>query len=245
MPQGGRITIETSRSEGSDTREHTGDDPGPRVRLAVTDTGTGMDAHTRARIFEPFFTTKEPGKGTGLGLATVYGIVRQSGGSISVDSEPGAGSTFTISLPRIAEIAPAADAPAAPPRRGSETVLVVEDEGEVRALVHSLLAEHGYLVLSAGRPSDAIRIAEHHAGPIHLLVTDMVMPEMNGPALAWRLANVRPGMAVLYMSGYTDQTPDEGTSFLQKPFTPDSVARAVREVLDGLAPATPAAPEPA
>lgn len=204
------------------------------MKLAVTDTGTGMDAHTRARIFEPFFTTKEPGKGTGLGLATVYGIVQQSGGSISVDSEPGAGSTFTICLPRVEEAAFAVEAASAQAGRGSETVLVVEDEAEVRTLVHAVLAEHGYLVLSAGRPGEAVRLAERHAGPIHLLVTDMVMPEMSGPALARQLVAIRPEMAVLYMSGYSDLVVEDGPPLLQKPFTPGTIAQTVRAVLDGV-----------
>ncbi|MEX2222852.1 MAG: ATP-binding protein [Candidatus Rokuibacteriota bacterium] len=246
MPDGGRITIATSPADPDEMR--TGPAraaPGRHVTLVVADTGTGMDAHTQARIFEPFFTTKEPGKGTGLGLATVYGIVQQSEGHIRVASEVGDGTTFTISLPRVEDAAAAAAAPTAPPARGSETVLIVEDEDEVRALVHSVLADHGYLVLSAGRPSDAVSLAERHPGPIHLLVTDMVMPEMNGPALARRLLADRPEMAVLYMSGYTDQPVGTGGAFLQKPFTPDDVARAVRAVLDAVARATvPAGPTP-
>jgi signal transduction histidine kinase/HAMP domain-containing protein len=183
MPDGGRITIETSvvETSGPDANGHAEVGPGAHVRMAVTDTGTGMDAHTRARIFEPFFTTKEPGKGTGLGLATVYGIVRQSGGSIEVDSEPGAGSTFTVSLPQVEDAPATVDAPTAPARRGTETVLVVEDEAEVRTLVHAVLVGYGYLVMSAARPSEALELAERHPGPIHLLLTDMVMPEMGGP----------------------------------------------------------------
>ena len=200
----------------------------------VTDTGTGMDAHTQARIFEPFFTTKEPGKGTGLGLATVYGIVHQSGGSIQVESEPGAGTTFTISLPRVEDSAETEEAEASPPGRGTETVLIVEDEPEVRALVHSVLVDHGYLVLGAGRPSEAVSLAERHSGPIHLLVTDMVMPEMGGPALARQVLAGRPETAVLYMSGYTDHTLGDRSPFLQKPFTPETLARTVRAVLDAV-----------
>jgi signal transduction histidine kinase/CheY-like chemotaxis protein/HAMP domain-containing protein len=232
MPQGGRITIDTSAA-GPD---EPGAAPGSRrqARLAVTDTGTGMDAHTRARIFEPFFTTKEPGKGTGLGLATVYGIIRQSGGSIQVESELGAGTTFTISLPRVEESATTGDTPSTPAGRGSETVLIVEDEPEVRALVHAVLVDHGYLVLSAGLPSEAVELAERHPGPIHLLLTDMVMPGMGGPALARRILAGRPLMAVLYMSGYTDHTVEDGSLFLQKPFTPDTIARAVRAALDAV-----------
>jgi signal transduction histidine kinase len=229
MPQGGRLTIATSSTGPAEATEA---DPARQARLTVTDTGTGMDAHTRARIFEPFFTTKEPGKGTGLGLATVYGIVRQSGGTIQVDSEPGIGTTFTISLPRVEEGARIAPAPSMPPGRGTETVLIVEDEPEVRALVHSVLVDHGYLVLSAGRPSEALELAERHPGPVHLLVTDMVMPEMGGPALARRVLAGHPETAVLYMSGYTDHTLGEGAPFLQKPFTPDTIARTARAALD-------------
>jgi signal transduction histidine kinase/ActR/RegA family two-component response regulator len=230
MPEGGRITIATSAAVPDESAAGSA----RQANLTVTDTGTGMDAHTQARIFEPFFTTKEPGKGTGLGLATVYGILRQSGGTIQVDSEPGAGTTFTISLPQVEDRAETTETPSAPPRRGTETVLVVEDEAEVRALVHSVLVDHGYLVLSAGRPSEAVDLAERHPGPIHLLVTDMVMPEMGGPSLARQLIAVRPEMAVLYMSGYTDSTVGEGSLFLQKPFTPDTIARSVRAALDAV-----------
>jgi signal transduction histidine kinase len=228
MPDGGRITIATSAAA------TTGPDEGSHVRVAVTDTGTGMDAHTRARIFEPFFTTKEPGKGTGLGLATVYGIVRQSGGSIQVDSEPGIGSTFTISLPRVEDAQTTVEAPTAPARRGTETVLVVEDEAEVRELVHSVLANYGYMVFSAGRPGEALELVARHPGPIHLLVTDMVMPEMGGPALARKLLAERPETAILFMSGYTDHTLADGPPFLQKPFTPETIARTVRSALDAV-----------
>jgi two-component system cell cycle sensor histidine kinase/response regulator CckA len=206
--------------------------------LRIIDTGTGMDADTRSRIFEPFFTTKEPGKGTGLGLATVYGIVAQSGGSIHVDSALGQGTSFTLHFPRAAgtvEPPPMASLPAA---RGHETVLLVDDEYEVRTLLQQILEHRGYVVMSAGRPSDALRIAEHHVGPIHLLLTDMVMPEMSGAVLAERLSTTRPEMTVLQMSGYTDygsgaaEPSATAPAFLQKPFTPDTVARAVRAVLD-------------
>ncbi|MGH7420350.1 MAG: ATP-binding protein, partial [Candidatus Rokuibacteriota bacterium] len=236
MPDGGRITIAISTA-GPDEPDANGP-AGSHVALAVTDTGIGMDAHTQSRIFEPFFTTKEPGKGTGLGLATVYGIVQQSGGRIRVASEPGDGTTFTIALPWAEDVAVTVPAPTTPPARGSETLLIVEDEPEVRALVHAVLTDHGYLVLSAGRPGEAVQLAERHPGPIHLLVTDMVMPEMGGLALAGRLIAIRPDMAVLYMSGYTDQAPGDGAAFLQKPFTPDTVARAVRSVLDRMTRAT-------
>ncbi len=230
MPDGGRITIATS--VGPAPAADATAEAGSWVRVAVTDTGTGMDAHTRARIFEPFFTTKEPGKGTGLGLATVYGIVRQSGGNIEVESEPGMGTTFTISLPRAEDAPVTVEAPTAPTGRGTETVLVVEDEGEVRGLIHAVLTDFGYTVLSAGRPGEALELAGRHPGPIHLLVTDMVMPEMGGPVLARRLLEVRPETAVLFMSGYTDHTITSGPPFLQKPFTPDTLGRIVRAALD-------------
>jgi CheY-like chemotaxis protein len=212
------------------------------VRLTVTDTGTGMDAHTRARIFEPFFTTKDVGKGTGLGLATVYGIIQQSGGGIQVHSELGVGTTFTLYFPRVDEAATATAEIDAAPRPGTETVLVVDDEPEVQALVQAELVTYGYTVLGADRPAEAVRLAEGHPGAIHLLLTDMVMPEMGGPALARRLRELRPDMAVLYMSGYADYTPDadpdsgpddaRSPTVLQKPFTPVAVARAVRAALD-------------
>jgi len=233
MPEGGRLTIATAAAAPEESGTGAAK-PARQARIMVTDTGTGMDAHTQARIFEPFFTTKEPGKGTGLGLATVYGIVHQSGGSIQVESEPGAGTTFTISLPRVEDSAETVQTPSTPPGRGTETVLLVEDEPEVRALVHSVLADHGYLVLSAGRPSEAVSLAERHPGPIHLLVTDMVMPEMGGPALARQILAGRPEMTVLYMSGYTDHTLGDGSLFLQKPFTPETLARAVRAALDAV-----------
>jgi len=243
MPDGGRITIETANVELGEyfARQHSGVSPGPHVMLAVSDTGTGMDAETQSHMFEPFFTTKEPGKGTGLGLATVYGIVRQSGGSIWVYSEPGAGSTFKIYFPRVEGEPEKVKVPTEPPARGSETVLVVEDENEVRTLVQGILADYGYTVLGAGRSAEALRLVEGHAGPIHLLVTDMVMPEMSGSSLAERLLPLRPEMAVLYMSGYTDHAVvshgrlDRGTPYIQKPFTPDALARKVRAVLDAAA----------
>ncbi len=231
MPDGGRITIETSAVETSETDASEGRS-GSHVRVAVTDTGTGMDAHTRARIFEPFFTTKEPGKGTGLGLATVYGIVRQSGGTIEVDSEPGVGTTFTIALPTVEDVQTAAEESTAPVRGGTETVLVVEDEAEVRDLVRAVLADYGYCALSVGRPSEALELAARHPDPIHLLVTDMVMPEMGGPALARNLLAERPETAILFMSGYTDHAVTDGPPFLQKPFTPETIGRTVRAALD-------------
>jgi signal transduction histidine kinase/ActR/RegA family two-component response regulator len=243
MPQGGRITIETSDidlDEASD-RQLAGAHRGPHVMLTVTDTGTGMDEHTRARIFEPFFTTKAVGKGTGLGLATVYGIIQQSGGRIQVESELGVGTTFTLYFPRVDEAVAATERIDEAPRPGTETVLVVDDESEVQTLLQAILVKYGYTVLGAERPTEAVRLAERHPGAIHLLLTDMVMPEMGGPALAQRLRELRPDMAVLYMSGYADYTPDADpggqgdampTTLLQKPFTPEAVARAVRTALD-------------
>ena len=238
MPNGGRIAVETANVELSadSARWHVGVNPGSYVMLAVSDTGSGMDTETRAHIFEPFFTTKAFGKGTGLGLATVYGIVRQSGGNIRVESAPGAGSTFTIYLPRVeGGLEQAVETVTALPARGSETILVVEDQNEVRALVQRILEEFGYVVLSAGEIADALRIVERHEGPIHLLLTDMVMPEMNGAHLAERLVALRQEMAVLFMSGYTDYAIVNHGRFIQKPFTPDALARKVRAVLDSRA----------
>jgi len=243
MPDGGQITLETASVDldERDAAQHPGAHRGPHVMLRITDSGTGMDAATQSRIFEPFFTTKESGKGTGLGLATVYGIVAQSGGSIRVDSELGRGTTFTLHFPRAVGTVELPPTEILPPAGGHDTVLLVEDEHEVLMLVQRVLEDQGYVVISAGRPSDALRVAEHHLGPIHLLLTDMVMPEMSGAVLAERLTATRAEMMVLQMSGYSDygsgaaEPTAAQPAFLQKPFTPDTVARAVRAVLDSTA----------
>jgi len=242
MPAGGRLTIETADVvlDTDYARTHVAVNPGRYVMLAVSDNGCGMDAETQARIFEPFFTTKELGKGTGLGLSTVYGIVKQSGGHIEVYSEPGRGTTFRIYLPRIEEAAEAVEPGKAREQlpRGSETILLVEDEAGVRTLAKTILQTHGYTVLDAAQGKDAFLLSGQHEGLIHLMVTDMVMPEMSGREVAERLKPLRPNMKVLFMSGFTDKAMvhhgelGPGMAFLQKPFTPQTLARKVREVLD-------------
>jgi PAS domain S-box-containing protein len=242
MPQGGQLTLETANVElnEGDTRTRVSVLPGRYVMLAVSDSGMGMDAETQAHIFEPFFTTKEEGKGTGLGLATVYGIVKQSGGHIGLYSEPNHGTTFKIYLPRLEEAAQPVEAisPGAPLAGGSETILLVEDEEGVRDLARRILELKGYKVITASNPTEAAQVCERYEGPIHLLLTDVVMPTMSGPQLAEHVAFLRPGLKVLYISGYTDNAIvphgilEEGVQFLQKPFTRDSLTRKVREVLD-------------
>ena len=245
MPNGGRVTIETANVD-LDPRQlepYTLTRPGQYVLLAVHDTGVGMDAATKARLFEPFFTTKEPGRGTGLGLATVYSIVKQSGGYIWVYSEVGHGTTFKIYLPRVAgtpeRVVPQRTAPLA---LGSETVLVVEDQAEVRELTKRILEARGYTVLTAENGAHATQLARQHAKRIDLLLTDVVMPGMNGRELALSLTEQRRGIKVLFVSGYTGEAIRQhgllemGAAFLQKPFTPDVLARKVREVLDSPSP---------
>jgi len=242
MPTGGKLTIETSNvvvdQEFAD--RHVLAKPGSYVMLAVSDTGIGMTAEVQARIFEPFFTTKELGKGTGLGLSTVFGIVRQSEGMIWVYSEPGVGTTFKIYLPRVdAQAAELRTAPAPATLQGTETILLVEDEEQVRTVAFNILSRYGYQVLSAPRAADALVLSNGHDGKIHLLLTDVVMPHMSGPELARRLRALRPEMKVICMSGYTDDSvvrhgvTDAGVAYLQKPITPQLLAHKVRAVLDG------------
>jgi signal transduction histidine kinase/ActR/RegA family two-component response regulator len=241
MPQGGRLRIETANSDldAAYVRQHPGARAGSYVMLAVSDNGVGMDAEIQSHIFEPFFTTKETGKGTGLGLATVYGIVKQNLGYIWLSSEPGKGASFLIYLPRVHENLEAAQArePARPPR-GTETVLVVEDEDAVRHVIREALRQFGYTVLESGDAEEGLRLSETHAGPIQLLVTDMVMPKMNGWILAQQVQARRADIRVLYMSGYTDNSVvqqgvlERGLAFLQKPFTLKALAVKVRQTLD-------------
>jgi two-component system, cell cycle sensor histidine kinase and response regulator CckA len=240
MPRGGKLRIETDTVRiDSDTARRIGaSSPGTFVMLSVTDNGAGMDAQTQSRIFEPFFTTKEKGKGTGLGLATVYGIVKQSGGYITVESELGRGSRFDVYLPAIERSADSKTPIVATelPSRGSETVLLVEDEDAVRSLVREVLRARGYQVLEAQKSAEALEICNTHPGPIDLLVTDVVLPQISGRALAQQLNPARPEMKVLYISGYTDdkmlQHGIPGAAFLQKPFSSDVLARTVRNMLD-------------
>ena len=242
MPKGGKLTIETHNVELDEAyaREHVDVRPGPHAMLAVSDTGTGMDEVTLAKIFEPFFTTKEKGKGTGLGLSTVHGIVEQSGGHIWVYSVPGRGTTFKIYFPRCAdrlepvrEVTPSGT----PVVRASETVLLVEDDVAVRRLAQDVLADAGYEVLAPADAGDASTLAQQHAGPIHLILTDVVMPGVSGPELVARIRALRPGAKVLYMSGYSDEAVahhgfiESGASFLGKPFTIAALLDKVREVL--------------
>jgi PAS domain S-box-containing protein len=242
MPTGGRLTVQTATAvlDAQAPVAFEAIAPGPYARLTVSDTGVGMDDATRAHIFEPFFTTKDVGKGAGLGLATVYGIVRQSGGYITVESEPGRGSTFAIYLPEVqgATVTPQPSQALADAPRGVETILLVEDEAEVRDLAHDILRLGGYRVLEAATPEEAERICQDEEKPIHLLLTDVVMPRMSGRVLAERLIAGRPAMRVLYMSGYTDDTIvqhgglGQDPAFLPKPFTPNDLSRKVRAVLD-------------
>jgi PAS domain S-box-containing protein len=243
LEAGGRITIETASETIAEEPARTGRPatPGEYAILSVLDNGVGMDEQTKARIFEPFFTTKRQGKGTGLGMATVYAIVKQSRGEIEVTSAPDRGTAIRIYLPRVR---PAALEPGAGPevshrQRGTETVLVVEDEDEVRRLVSGVLEHHGYTVLPAARPQEAIALCTSHDGAIDLLLTDAVMPQMSGRALAEQAGQMRPNLRVLLMSGYAEDALEgrglagAGGAFLRKPFTPTVLTRKIREVLDG------------
>jgi CheY-like chemotaxis protein len=244
MPDGGKLTITTANLHLDETYadRRAAVKPGHYVQVVVSDTGCGMDEQTQSRIFEPFFTTKEQGKGTGLGLATVYGIVKQSGGYVWVYSEPGHGTAFKIYLPMIEA---AAESPRYVERneelpRGSETILVVEDDDLLREVTCEFLQSSGYIVIQAASPEEALHLAEWHNGPIEFLLTDVIMPKMNGRELATRLNKARPEMRVLYVSGYTDGVVrdgvhgklEEGLAFLQKPYTRQGLTRKVREILD-------------
>jgi len=252
MPSGGTLRIRTAPVEQLEdsSRAPSLEAPlGPWVLLSVSDTGVGMDEATKARIFEPFFTTKEPGLGTGLGLATVFGVVQQSGGSIRVLSEPGEGATFEVYLPRSAETGKdSLSSPGPPPvEGGSETILLVEDNDQVRQLIRRILESHGYPVFDAAHPQEALALFERHQGSIQLLLTDVVMPQLSGRQLAEKLLASRRELKVLYMSGYTEDVAlrhgivEASVAFLQKPVTPDALLRKLREVLG---PPSQGAPKP-
>jgi nitrogen-specific signal transduction histidine kinase/ActR/RegA family two-component response regulator len=241
MPKGGSIVIETRKVEIDKTnlRQYPSLRPGQYVTLTVSDTGTGIDPETQSRIFEPFFTTKPPGRGSGLGLFTVFGIVEQSGGAIAVHSEPGAGATFKIYFPR-SDQAPAAkrQGKAEPVHGGTETILLVDDAASLRGLIRRFLEDGGYTVLDSGDPDEALRMATEYPGPMPLMITDVVLPGFSGSVLAERVTAVRPGTKVLYASGYNDDSivplrvPGQDYAFLEKPFTRDDLLRKVRQLLD-------------
>jgi two-component system, cell cycle sensor histidine kinase and response regulator CckA len=241
MPNGGKLVIETANVELDDTygRQHLGARPGPHVMLAVSDTGTGMDSDTLAHVFEPFFTTKETGKGTGLGLSMVYGIIKQSNGYIMAYSEPGRGTTFKIYFPRTQEsVSPPQKTEEEEIPRGTETVLVVEDEPALRELTCVLLGDAGYTVLESSGVEDALETARDAQRKIDLLLTDIVMPRLDGRELANQMVSFRPDLKVLYMSGYTDDiivhrgALTQETVLVQKPFTKRTLLQKVRETLD-------------
>jgi CheY-like chemotaxis protein len=245
MPEGGKLTIETKGVvlDAEYAQHHAEVMPGPYVMIAVTDTGTGMDNQTLHRLFEPFFTTKAVGKGTGLGLSVVHGIVKQSGGHIWVYSEPGKGTTFKVYFPAVEEALSVTTAEFRLPGealRGSETILLVEDEQVVRDLASMVLEGYGYNLLAASDPDEAVLLATRFKGKIHLLLTDVVLPQCSGRVLRERLATTRPDMKVIYMSGYTENAVvhrgvvDAGTAFVQKPFSTAALAKKVRDVLDGM-----------
>jgi CheY-like chemotaxis protein len=243
MPTGGTLTIETHAVELGDdyAAEHAGVEPGDYVRLTVTDTGIGMDEATLAHVFEPFFTTKPVGRGTGLGLATVHGIVTQSGGHVTVYSEPGLGTTLKVYLPVSGETAPTPEpdrGESDEPLTGAETVLVCEDENLVRGLLERVLTAHGYTVLATAGPEEALERAITDEAPFDVLVTDVIMPGMPGPELARRLHELRPDLPTLFISGYTAETVQDrgklpvGSAFLEKPFDPAVLLRTLRSLLD-------------
>jgi len=241
MTKGGILTIETGNVMLDEryAQRHIGVKPGPYVLLGVSDNGSGMDEATKARLFEPFFTTKNPGRGTGLGLSTVFGIVKQSGGSVDVYSEPGHGTSVKVYLPCIDQpVVVEAEALKKNVARGTETIMLVEDDEMVRSLVRATLLREGYKVLDFADPVEARRKSDSHKGAIHLLITDVVMPKLSGRELAERLNRRRPGMKVLYMSGYTENAVINSgilqteVAFLQKPFTPAALTEKVREVLE-------------
>ena len=240
MPKGGKVTVELRNIELDKigVAAHPGLQPGDYVEMSVSDTGTGMDAETMSRIFEPFFTTKDSGKGTGLGLATVYGIVQQNNGAIEVQSRMGHGTTFYIYLPRATDLGKPAPIKPSASATGNETILLVEDDDRVRALVSNLLRKNGYTVLLASAGDQALEIAARHRGRIHLLLTDVVMPGLNGRILSERLTAARPDTRVLYMSGYSDDAilrhgvRKAAAHFIQKPFSIDALAHKIRETLN-------------
>jgi CheY-like chemotaxis protein len=241
MPGGGRLIIETAQVvlDESFCRDHPPTPPGKYVMLALTDSGAGMDAETRSHLFEPFFTTKEKGKGTGLGLATAYGVVKQSGGYIWVESRPRQGTTFHVFLPRVEGLEEAAGPAAAEPAEGfaGETILLVEDQEAVRHLMREILEMSGYVILEAASGREALRISSEHKAPIRLMVTDVVMPGMTGTELGQQLRALRPEMKVLYISGYADDALhegvlDAGSAFLQKPVKAAELERVVRQLLE-------------
>jgi len=246
MPNGGKLTLETANITLDETyaQRHRPAEPGRYVMLAVTDTGHGMSAETQARIFEPFYTTKEIGKGTGLGLSMVYGIIKQSGGNIWVYSEPDRGTSFKIYLPRVDQPVEltGAETRSKTVQRGTETILLVEDDPQLRQLSSSVLTHCGYKVLAAGGPEEGLAICKENHRDIRLLVTDVVMPRMNGRQLAEQIAQISPSVKVLYISGYTSNAIvhygvlDPGLWFLPKPFTLSALVAKVREVLDANVP---------
>ena len=239
MADGGTLTIETGHVylDVTEAAHHLAPRSGHYAMLAVSDTGIGMDEATRQRIFEPFFTTKEVGKGTGLGLSTVYGIVQQSDGGLFVYSEPGHGTTFKAYLPLVDELPVAMPVLDSADQSGTETILLVEDEPALRSLTTRILSSAGYTVLDAERGDEALALLAAHDGPVHLMLTDVVMPGMNGRDLATRVAALRPGIRILFASGYTDDTIfrhgvlDDGSRFISKPYAPGELRRKIREVL--------------